>query len=221
VALVGVVYLLTYGLVSLLAGLLPPDAGKIIWGFFFFFGLAVALAVKGVMGLLRMDHTVDPDVQRRITGSAIDFLIVATVTAIQLPVLRDHLLPVALFAVANGIATTVVVVYLGRRSGAFALERTAAMFGTVTGTVSCGLLLLRIADPGFRTPVAVDIGVMNVFALPVVGGCTVLVNGPIWWGWSTGFTVGVFAVILAVALALLRFVSGWREVEAGAPLRSM
>ncbi len=213
IALVGLVYLLTYGLVVLLAGLLPPDAGRILWGFFFFFGLAVALGVKGVMGLLRVDHTVDPGVQRRVTGSAVDFLIVTTVTAIQLPALRDHLLPVTLFALANGIATTAVVVYLGKRSGAHALERTAAIFGTVTGTVSCGLLLLRIADPEFRTPVAVDIAVMNVFALPVVGGCTVLVNGPLWWGWSTGLTVGVFAAILAAALALLRVVSGWGEVD--------
>ena len=213
IALVGLVYVITYGLVASLAGLLPPDAGRILWGFFFFFGLAVALGVRGCMGLLRVDHTIDPDVQRRVTGSAVDFLIVTTVTAIQLPVLRDYLVPVSLFALANGIATTAVVVYLGKRSGAYALERTAAIFGTVTGTVSCGLLLLRIADPEFRTPVAVDIAVMNVFALPVVGGCTVLVNGPIWWGWSTGLTVGVFAAILAAALALLRFVSGWREVD--------
>jgi ESS family glutamate:Na+ symporter len=144
----------------------------------------------------------------------VDFLIVATVTAIQVPVLRHYILPVALFAVVNGAATTAVVVVLGRRSGAYPLERIAAMFGTVTGTVSCGLLLLRIADPEFRTPVALDIGVMNVFALPVVGGCTVLVNGPLWWGWSTGLTVGVFAAIMAAALVLLRFVSGWREAAA-------
>jgi len=214
IGLVGLVYLVTYGIVNGLAAMLPPDAGKILWGFFFFFGLAVALGVRGIMGWLRIDHLVDPGMQRRITGSAVDFLIVATVTAIQVPVLRHYLLPVALFALVNGAATTAVVTVLGRRSGAYELERTAAMFGTVTGTVSCGLLLLRIADPDFRTPVAVDIGVMNVFALPVVGGCTVLVNGPLWWGWSTGLTVGVFAAILAAALLLLRMVSRWRELEA-------
>ncbi len=213
VALVGLVYILTYGIVHGLAGLLPEDAGRIIWGFFFFFGLAVALAVRGIMERLRLDHLADPGVQRRITGSAVDFLIVATVTAIQLQVLRDYLLPVSVFALANGVATTAVVVYLGKRSGAYALERTAAIFGTVTGTVTCGLLLLRIADPEFRTPVAVDIAVMNVFALPVVGGCTVLVNGPLWWDWSTGMTVGVFAVILAAALVCLRVVSRWKDLD--------
>jgi glutamate:Na+ symporter, ESS family len=210
-ALVGLVYLITYGGVRFLAGLLPPDAGRILWGFFFFFGLAAALGVRGLMGGIRVDHLVDSGVQRRITGAAVDFLIVTTVTAIQLPILRDYLVPVAVIALVNGIVTTAVVVALGRRSGAYSLERTAAMFGTVTGTVSCGLLLLRIADPEFRTPVAVDIAVMNVFALPVIGGCTVLVNGPLWWEWSTAATVGAFAAIMAVALVLLRFVSKWQE----------
>ena len=214
IGLVGLVYLVTYGVVSGLVALVPPDAGRILWGFFFFFGLAVALVVRWLMERLGIDHLADPGVQRRITGSAVDFLIVATVTAIQVPVLRHYILPVALFALVNGAATTAVVVFLGRRAGAYPLERIAAMFGTVTGTVSCGLLLLRIVDPEFRTPVALDIGVMNVFALPVVGGCTVLVNGPLWWGWSTGLTVGVFAAIMAAALVLLRFVSGWREAEA-------
>lgn len=209
--LVALVYVLTYGLVRVLVGMLPGDAGRILWGFFFFFGLVTALVVREIMERLRIDHSADPGIQRRITGSAVDFLVVTTVTAIQLPVMREFLVPVSVFALVNGAATTAVVVYLGKRSGAYALERTAAIFGTVTGTVSCGLLLLRMADPEFRTPVAVDIGVMNVFSLPVVGGCTVLVNGPLWWGWSTGLTVGVFALILAAALASLRGVSRWGE----------
>lgn len=75
-----------------------------------------------------------------------------------------------------------LVIYFGKKLDAFGLERSAAIFGTVTGTVSCGLLFLRIVDPEFKTPVAFEIAVMNTFVLPIVGGCTVLVNAPIWWG---------------------------------------
>ena len=41
-------------------------------------------------------------------------------------------------------------------------------------------------------------------ALPVIGGCTVLVNGPLWWDWSLWMTLLVFAAVMAVALTLLK-----------------
>ena len=107
-------------------------------------------------------------------------------------------------ALVNGVFTTILVVYLGRRLSEYRLERTAAIFGVVTGTVSCGLLLLRIVDPDFKTPVAYEIAVMNVFALPVIGGCTVLVNGPLWWHWPLWVTILVFTGIAATALILMK-----------------
>jgi len=83
------------------------------------------------------------------------------------------------------------------------------VYGAVTGTVSCGLLLLRIADPEFKTPVAIEIAIMNVFSIPLIGVCLVLVNGPVWWQWSTGLTVLVFVGIMVVALALLKILKLW------------
>jgi len=90
-----------------------------------------------------------------------------------------------------------------------------AIYGTVTGTVSCGLLLLRIADPEFQTPVALEIAIMNVFVVPIVGGCTVLVNGPLWWHWSTAFTVLVFVFIMATSLTVRRSPSSRSSASGG------
>lgn len=203
-ALVGVVYGMTWGVVKMLGSVVPPDVATILWGFFFFFGLGIAYILKWIMKLVGIVHLVDPGIQRRITGWSVDYLIVATVAAIQLKIVWDYLLPISVMALANGILTTLLVVYFGKRLDAFGLERSAAIFGVVTGTVSCGLLLLRIVDPEFKTPVAFEIAVMNIFVLPIVGGCTVLVNAPIWWGWSVGLTVLVFAGILSVCLLLLK-----------------
>jgi ESS family glutamate:Na+ symporter len=80
----------------------------------------------------------------------------------------------------------------------------AAIYGVVTGTVSSGLLLLRIVDPEFKTPVAMEIGIMNLFMIPVVLGSGILVNAPLWWHWSVGATVLVFAGILTLAFVLLK-----------------
>jgi len=203
-ALVGGVYGITYGIITVLGGFLPADAAKMLWGFFFFFGLGVALVVKWVMKQLRIQYLADAGVQRRITGFSVDFLIVATVAAIQLKIVWDYMVPISILAVVNGVMTTVLVVYFGRRLSTYSLERTAAIYGVVTGTVSCGLLLLRIVDPDFKTPVAYEIAVMNVFSLPVVGGCTVLVNGPLWWGWPLWVAILVFTGIMAVVLTLMK-----------------
>jgi ESS family glutamate:Na+ symporter len=202
-ALVGIVYGLTYGGVRFLGSLMPADAATILWGFFFFFGLGVALVIKKIMQVCGVDYLADGGVQRRITGWSVDYLIVATVTAIQLKIIWPYWLPISLIAVVNGVLTTLLVVWCGRRLAGFPLERTAAIYGTVTGTVSCGLLLLRISDPDFRTPVAFEIAVMNVLVLPIVGGCTVLVNAPLWWGWSVGLTVAVFAAIFCLSFGTM------------------
>ena len=203
-ALVGVVYGITWAVVRLLGSAVPADVATILWGFFFFFGLGIAYILKWIMKVAGIVHLVDPGIQRRITGWSVDYLIVATVAAIQLKIVWDYLLPISVIAIANGILTTLLVIYFGKRLDAFGLERSAAIFGTVTGTVSCGLLLLRIVDPEFKTPVAFELAVMNIFVLPIVGGGTVLVNAPLWWGWSVGLTVLVFAAILSVCLILLK-----------------
>ena len=204
IALVGVVYLITYAVVKSLTLVVPPDVGKILWGFFFIFGLMGAIAMRKLTGLVGAAHLIDPGIQRRVTGWSIDFLIIATVMAIQLAVVWQHIVPITIIALANGVVTTLYITYLGYRLSHHALERTAAVYGAVTGTVSCGLLLLRIADPEFKTPVAFELGLMNVFSIPPIGLCMVLVNGPLWWNWSIGLTVLVFTGIMLLCLGLIR-----------------
>lgn len=203
-ALVGLVYLLTYLIIKTLGLLLPADVASMLWAFFFLIGLGLAYIIKGLMAGLKADHLIDVGMQRRITGWSVDFLIVATIMAIQLTVVRQYLLPIGVMSITGGIVTTAVVVYLGNRLWSYNLERTAAVYGTVTGTVSCGLLLLRIVDPEFKTPVSVEIAIMNVFSIPAIGLGTVLVNGPIWWNWPLWLTVLVFLAVMLCALALIK-----------------
>ncbi|MGA6926264.1 MAG: hypothetical protein WBY88_11325 [Desulfosarcina sp.] len=203
-ALVGCVYGITYFLIVLIGTLVPPDVLKILWGFFFILGLIVALMVKWIMSRTGVHYLADAGVQRRITGWSVDYMVVATVAAIQLKIVWEYILPIGLMGTVAGVLTTALVVYLGRRLPAHRLERTAAIYGTVTGTVVCGLLLLRILDPEFKTPVAYELAVMNVFVVPIVGLCTVLTNGPLWWGWPLWLTVLVFVGVMAASLILMK-----------------
>jgi ESS family glutamate:Na+ symporter len=207
--LVGLVYLLTYAFVKYTGMLLPPDAAKIMWGFFFIFGLLFAVLIRWLIEKFKIAHLIDPGIQRRVTGWSIDFLMVSTIMAIQLLVVWQYVLPIAVLSIVTGLLTTITVVYLGNRLWSYNLERTAAVYGTVTGTVSCGLLLLRIVDPDFKTPVTIEIALMNILSIIPIGGCLVLVNAPVWWNWGVGLTTLVFFGVLLAALALIRVLKLW------------
>ena len=208
-ALVGLVYLITYAFVKYTGMLLPADAAKILWGFFFVFGLMFAVLIRMALQKSGRVHLVDPGIQRRITGWSIDFLMVSTIMAIQLTVVWKYLLPITVISIINGAVTTLFVIFLGKRLWDYNLERTAAVYGAVTGTVSCGLLLLRISDPQFKTPVAIEIAIMNVLSIIPIGACLMLVNAPVWWNWGVGATSLAFAGILVVGLAMIRLLKMW------------
>ena len=158
-----------------------------------------------------MNYLIDTGIQRRITGWSIDFLIVATVMAIQLQIVWIYAIPILAISLTCGVLTTVVVVFLGRRLQDYNLERTAAIYGTVTGTVSCGLLLLRIADPEFKSPAVVEVAVMNVIMLIPLAPYLLLVNAPVWWNWSIALTVLVFLGAMALSLILLKVLKLWQQ----------
>ena len=175
-----------------------------LWGFFFFFGLGISILVRKMMDLLQVGYLIDSGLQKRITGWSVDYLIVATIPAIQIAVVWQFVLPISFIALVNGLLTTLLILFLGRRLLSENLERMVAIFGVVTGTVSCGLLLLRIVDPEFKTSVAIELAMMNIFVLPILFPCLLLVNAPVLWGWSFELTLLTFAGIAIISFILMK-----------------
>ena len=208
-SMVGLVYLLTYALVYGIGSLLQPELATTLWGFFFFLGMLVAQLVRFVVVKIGYDHLRDGGIQRRITGWSVDFLILSTVMAVQLVIVWQYVVPISVICVTVGVLTTLVVIYLGNRIPSLNLERTLAIYGTVTGTVSSGLLLLRIVDPEFRTSTAMELGYMTIFASAPVLGTMLLVSAPVLWGWSLELTMGVFAGMMVISLILLKALGLW------------
>ena len=203
-AMVGLVYLLTYGFIRAVGSFFAPDVASIFWGFFFIFGLIIALAVRWILGRFKIDYLMDPGLQRRITGWSIDFLIVATIMAIKLAIVWTYILPVSVISLCCGTITTIAMIYFGKRLWSYNLERTVAIFGTVTGTVSCGLLLLRIVDPDLKSPAVIEIALMNAIAIVPIAGLLMLVNAPVWWNWSLLSTLLSFAAVMITAAILMK-----------------
>jgi ESS family glutamate:Na+ symporter len=186
-----------------------PNISQSLFGFFFFFGMAIALLVRFIMKKLGIMHYIDPGIQRRITGWSVDYLLIATITAIQFYVVVQYIVPITVMSVVAGVLTVWPVLYLGKRIDTLNFERTMVIFGTVTGTVSTGLLLLRVIDPEFRTPVALEIGLMNVVAVPVIVASMILVNAPIWWNWDLWLVILAHVPILIVSLVVIKLMKMW------------
>ncbi|MBN2078473.1 MAG: hypothetical protein JW838_05875 [Spirochaetes bacterium] len=208
-ALVGLVYLITYALVYGIASLLRPELAATLWGFFFFAGLLVSIAVRTLIIKVGLGHMVDPGVQRRVTGWSVDFLIVATVMAVQPAIVWKYALPIGTISLVCGVVTTLGIIYLGRRLWALNIERMVGIYGICTGTASSGLLLVRVVDPEFRTSVAMELGFQAIFSSVPVLSCMLLVSAPLIWGWSMELTLAVFFGLMAVFLFLLKIVKFW------------
>ncbi len=210
-ALIGLIYVLTWFFSIGLVKIIPGNITKSLFGFFFFFGLFLAIIVRVIMTRLGIMHMIDPGIQRRITGWAVDFLLVATIMAVQVQIVAKYIVPIAVMSFFAAAVTIVSILYLGRRIDTLNFERTMVIFGTCTGTVSTGLVLLRVIDPEFRTPVALEIGLMNVVVVPIIVASMILVNAPVWWNWNLWIIILAHVPILVISLIIIKLIKMWGE----------
>ena len=158
------VYLATYLLLRLLTGMLIPIGGAVaqiaegLWGIAFVFGLLIALLLKALLRAAKWDHLLEERGLTRISGSSVDFMVAAALGAISVSVVRTNWLPIVVFALLMAGVAAVSIRWLVSRLFAddFAFERVVLFWGTLTGTLSTGLALLRAVDPEFKTPAASD-----------------------------------------------------------------
>ena len=204
-ALVGIVYVLTYGFLYLLEQVASSDVVEMFWGFFFVFGLLIAFAVRIFIEKIGAGHLLDRELQGRITGWGVDFLVVSAITAISLGVVLEYAIPIIAIAVTTGVLTLLWVFYFGQRLWKnHSFERTAGVYGMETGTVATGLMLIRIVDPEFKSPAATDLALSGVIALPVMFLMFYIMNAPILLDWDLEPTLLVFLAVLVAVLILFK-----------------
>lgn len=212
VALVGAVYFLTYLFVRFLDFITPvglSDISEMYWGFFFVWGLIIAILVRIFIQKIGIDFLLDREIQGRITGLGVDYLVVAAITAISLRVVLDYAFPILTIGVITGVATLIWVFYFGKILWKdYWFERTAGVYGMETGTVATGLMLIRIVDPEFKTPAATDLALSSFIAFPLmIPMIMFLMWAPIRLGWTLEMTVMIFLIYLAVLMILMVFIA--------------
>ena len=196
------VYFLTYFETLGLKAILPPTLKALAWGLMFMWGMMTAAIIRLILKQIGITKFMDNNIQRRITGVAVDFLIVATLMAVKITTIWTHFIPIVAIVLFASAGTFFFLLFYARRLGEYSLERMLAMFGTLTGTAASGLMLLRISDPDFKTPVAFEVGMQNVFALPLIP-VTFITFGLPKVGATNGFILAVCLLVVGAIIPKL------------------
>lgn len=165
---VALTYTLAYGFMYLLS-LVPINAiGDLAWGLNFLWALVFAFLIKTVMSQLKKrgaikryytnDHLMD-----RISGMMFDVMICAGIIAIDMQDVYTNLW----LLIVTCLTGTVVTFWYVRKATKntyknYEIESFLTNFGTLTGTLSTGMILLREIDPDFVTPASSNIVLQNI-----------------------------------------------------------
>ena len=163
-ALVAVCFAMAFGIMFFFAKLSEWTGvalfNSVAWGFNFIWGVIAASLVKPVIKLLEkkkiMKHRYINNYQMdRISGFAFDLMIIAGVAAIDVETVGNYIW----FIIAVCAVGTIVTIIYVRLMTKMAFknhphEAFLINFGTLTGTASNGMILLREVDPNNETPMS-------------------------------------------------------------------
>ena len=211
IALVAVSYAITYVLMACLGSLVGDGMRSTIFGFNFLFGALVAVVIKAVMSLLMKKKIMKRDyintfLLNRIGGFAFDIMIVAGIGAIQIDLIKDYWLVLAIMGVVGALSTYYYDHFVCfRLFPKYPHEQFLASFGMLTGTASTGVILLREIYPNFETPASENLVYQNfpaiVFGFPLMLLASYAPKGDV----NAYITLGIIAVAFVVLnIVLLR-----------------
>ena len=203
VAIVGVACLIGWGLRQLI-----PMKGFPLFPLCMIGGVLLQLGAK----LLKLDLLVDRVQMERLSGAALDFLVVGAVATIRLEVVAANWQSLVILLVAGTVWSVWAVIFISPRIFRdFWVERGIAEFGQASGVTATGLMLLRTVDPENKTPAAMSFGYKQLLHEPFMGGgiWTALALTLVYRiGWQPVFwiSVGMLAFWGAVAFFVARSV---------------
>ena len=141
-----------------LLGKLSAFTNSIAWGFNFLWASLAAMFIKMVVKLLRKRKIMHREYinnyqMDRISGFSFDLMIVAGVAAIEINDIKNYIFPIIVLSLVGTLVTYVYVRLVAKECfKGFEHEFFLMSFGTLTGTASNGMILMKEIDPALRTP---------------------------------------------------------------------
>ena len=156
---VALAYAISFGFMCLL-GIISNFTNSIAWGFNFLWASLAAMLIKFVVKQLRKRKVMHRDYinnyqMDRISGFSFDLMIVAGVAAIEINDIKDYILPIVILSVVGTVITFIYIRLVSKECFKGVEHEFFLMsFGTLTGTASNGMILMKEIDPSLRTPVS-------------------------------------------------------------------
>ena len=150
----------------------------------------------------------------RIQGIAMDFLIVAAVSSVSIPVVLEYWKELLISCVVATIAVVFLMLFFGPRLyPRHWFESSILRFGIATGVAAIGLMLLRVTDPDLKTDAAETYALGTPFCSPFVGGGLVTTAYPYLILSMGSIQVGlIFTALTALIFLVCRFIPGlWQK----------
>lgn len=196
------------------------SAGSVMDFPLFIYTLFGGWTVRRLLRAFGKSHWVDSATVARISSTAMEVLVVAAITSLQLSAVAALAGPFLILFLAGAVWTAICLMVLSRQilppEHWFPLG--LINYGMSTGTTATGFVLLRVVDPNLRTAAASDYALAAPLSAPFVGGgmltialpLVVLERVPIQW--SACLTAIVVATLIVVGILWSR-----RALRGGSP----
>ena len=181
VGFVVLAYAISFGFMCLL-GILSDFTNSIAWGFNFLWASLAAMLIRAIVKVLRKHkhmhrQYINNYQMDRISGFSFDLMIVAGVAAIQINDIKDYILPIVILSLVGTVITFVYIRLVAKQCfKGFEHEFFLMSFGTLTGTASNGMILMKEVDPGLRTPTSSLYILSNFPAMVMIAPLLLLLN---------------------------------------------
>jgi len=215
-SMIGMVYGATWLLLTGVAYLLEAaGAGSelnTLWSFHFIFCSVIGIFTRRIIDHYDMGHHIDEGLTTRTGNLFVDVMITASLAGISIAVVGQYWLPLLLCGVVGGIATYYFIRFASIHVFKdWTFERMITAYAVMTGTIQSGLVLLRVLDPKYESPISIDLVYAAGFALVLGFPLLFLINAPMtFFGDSlTGYIYSLmgmigYALVIAAGLLLMK-----------------
>jgi len=178
-----------------------PILDKIsIWAY----SMIIMFIVWKIIRKLKLDFLVDSNIKSKISGSFTEFAVTAAIASLPIKAVFTYIIPILFIVTIGFIITTFFLLFMCKFFVKdYWFEHMISTFGMATGVFLTGILLLRICDPNFESPVLANYSlsytitsiVYFVFLNVIL---TLLLTKGLFFGMSFTFIVGILFTLAAI-----------------------
>lgn len=168
--------------------------------------MAAMVGINALLRAFKLDWLIDPKVKAKITGTLSDFAIVAAIASVPVSLVAQYILPILVMC-ALGLAGTYFYLFklndwLLKDNCPF--EHSIIAWGTGTGVMITGMMLLKICDPDYRTTALQDFSVgFSMISIISLALYVVIMQALKSWSTTGNLLLSVGLTVLFTGLAIL------------------